>query len=334
MDARRSLSVFVWAFICTSVGFGAGFLLRGQLSPDTARWEILAQAYEILQQHGLKEAPPGSSLEYGMIRGMLQAYDDPYTIFVEPAQHELETNTLEGSFGGIGVRPHRLGLVSDADGAIVALAVAAALARMRARGDRLRGDVFVRTHISPASPIVAHEPAPFVDVPVDRTALARAEVDAEMAAILSIDATRANRIVKARGFAITGTVKEGYLLRPTVPMLDIYERVAGHAPVLVPLFTQDITPPRNGVHHINSIMQPATLTTAPVIGIALVSPVVIGGASTGVNDEHDLAMTARFVIEVAKEFAAGTLPFYYEDEFRRLVELYGPLAHLSAAGGS
>lgn len=104
MDARRSLSVFVWAFICTSVGFGAGFLLRGQLSPDTARWEILAQAYEILQQHGLKEAPPGSSLEYGMIRGMLQAYDDPYTIFVEPAQHELETNTLEGSFGGIGVR--------------------------------------------------------------------------------------------------------------------------------------------------------------------------------------------------------------------------------------
>jgi len=233
-----------------------------------------------------------------------------------------------GRLGGIGVRPHRLGLVSDADGAIVAIAVAAALARMRARGDALRSDVLVRTHISPRSPITPHEPAAFVDVPVDRLELARAEVDPEMAAILSLDATRANRIVKARGFAITGTVKDGYILRPTAPMLDIFERVAGHAPVMVPLFTQDITPPGNGVHRINSIMQPATLTSAPVIGVALLSPVVTGGASTGVTDEHDLALTGRFAVEVAKEFSAGTLPFYYEDEFKKLVELYGPLTRL------
>jgi len=233
-----------------------------------------------------------------------------------------------GRLGGIGVRPHRLGLVSDADGAIVAIAVAAALARMRARGDALRSDVLVRTHISPRSPIIPHEPASFVDVPVDRLALAQAEVDPEMAAILSIDATRANRIVKARGFAITGAVKDGYILRPTVPMLDIVERVTGHAPLIVPLFTQDITPPGNGVHRINSIMQPATLTNAPVIGVALLSPVVTGGASTGVTDEHDLAMTGRFAVEVAKEFSAGALPFYYEDEFKKLVELYGPLTRL------
>jgi hypothetical protein len=241
---------------------------------------------------------------------------------------DAPTLGIIGRLGGIGVRPARLGLVSDADGAIVAIGVAAALARMRARGDRLRSDVLVRTHVSPASPIVPHEPAPFVDVPVDRLELARAEVDAEMAAILSIDATRANRIVKARGFAITGAVKDGYVLRPTVPMLDIFERVAGHAPLIVPLFTQDITPPGNGVHRINSIMQPATLTSAPVVGVALLSPVVTGGASTGVTDEHDLAMAARFVLEVAKEHASGALPFYYEDEFARLVELYGPLTRL------
>jgi hypothetical protein len=233
-----------------------------------------------------------------------------------------------GRLGGIGVRPHRLGLVSDADGAIVALAVAAALGRLRARGDRLRADVLIRTHVSPASPIVPHEPAPFVDVPVDRATLARAEIDADMTAVLSIDATRANRIVKARGFAITGAVKDGYLLRPTVEMLDAYERVTGHAPLLVPLFTQDLTPPGNGLHRINSIMQPATLTSAPVVGVALLSPVVTGGASTGVTDEHDLAMAARFVVEVAKEFSSGAMPFYYEEEFRRLIELYGPLTHL------
>lgn len=233
-----------------------------------------------------------------------------------------------GRLGGLGARPNRLGLVSDADGAIVALACAAALARMGARGDRLRGDVLVRTHISPASPIIPHEPAPFVDVPVDRLALARAEVDETMDAILSIDATRANRIVKARGFAITGAVKDGYVLRPTVPMLDVYERVAGHPAVLVPLFTQDITPPGNGVHHINSIMQPATLSRAPVVGVALLSPVVVSGASTGVTDEHDLALASRFVVEAAKEFSNGSLSFYYEEEYQKLVEMYGPLTRL------
>jgi hypothetical protein len=98
--------------------------------------------------------------------------------------------------------------------------------------------------------------------------------------------------------------------------------------VIVPLFTQDVTPPGNGVHRIYSIMQPATLSGAPVIGVALLSPVVAGGASTGVTDEHDLAAAGRFVVEVAKEFSNGALPFYYEDEFRKLVELYGSLTRL------
>ena len=63
-----------------------------------------------------------------------------------------------GCLGGVGARPHRLGLVSDADGAIVALACAAKLAKMAKHGDRLPGDVIVTTHISPCSPIIPHEP--------------------------------------------------------------------------------------------------------------------------------------------------------------------------------
>jgi carboxyl-terminal processing protease len=62
----------------------------------------------------LKEIPSGPAMEYGMIRGMLQAYQDPYTLFVEPAQHELESDALQGSFGGIGVN-----LVVDDNGYLV-----------------------------------------------------------------------------------------------------------------------------------------------------------------------------------------------------------------------
>ncbi len=237
-----------------------------------------------------------------------------------------------GRLGGVGARPDRLGLVSDGDGAIVALAAAAWLARAASHGDRLAGDVLIRTHISPASPMVPHEPAPFIDSPVDRDLLARAEVDAAMDAILSIDATRANRIAKRSGFAITGTVKEGYILRPTPPMLDICERVAGRPPVVLPLFTQDITPAGNGLHHVNSIMQPAVVSDAPVIGVALLSPVVIGGVATGVLHEPELAQAASFAVEVAKEFSSGALPFYFQEELDALVHRYGSLRHLQRGG--
>ena len=235
-----------------------------------------------------------------------------------------------GRLGGVGARPHRQGLVSDGDGACVALAVAADLARARSAGDVLAGDVLVRTHVSTSSPIVPHEPAPLIAAPVDRERLGRAEVDPSMDAILSIDSTRANRIAKHGAFAITGAVKEGYILRPTPAMLDIYERVAGRPAVVLPLFTQDITPAGNGLHHINSIMQPSIRSAAPVVGIALLSPVVVAGVATGVVRETDLAEAARFVVEVAKVFTAGSLSFHHEEELERLVERYGTLRHLQA----
>src|SRR5699024_9178274 len=57
-----------------------------------------------------------------------------------------------GRLGGVGARPNLTGLVSDADGAVSALAVAAKLLSMRARGDTLEGDVLVTTHICPDAP--------------------------------------------------------------------------------------------------------------------------------------------------------------------------------------
>ena len=42
-----------------------------------------------------------------MIHGLLQAYDDPYTVFIEPAEAKLQNDELRGHFGGIGVRMER-----------------------------------------------------------------------------------------------------------------------------------------------------------------------------------------------------------------------------------
>jgi carboxyl-terminal processing protease len=100
---RRSFLITFGALLLLSAAFASGYWFRANRETGLNRFPLLNAAFDILENNGLKSVPAHPVLEYGMIRGMLQAYDDPYTIFVEPAQHELESNALQGSFGGIGV---------------------------------------------------------------------------------------------------------------------------------------------------------------------------------------------------------------------------------------
>lgn len=245
---------------------------------------------------------------------------------------EAPTLGVIGRLGGIGARPHRLGLVSDADGAITALAVAAYLARINRKGDQLKGDVIVATHLSPAAGIIPHDPVPFMGSPVSMEVMNRYEVDPAMDAILSLDTTRGNRVINHRGFAISATVKEGYILRVSEDLLSIMETVTGKLPVVFPITIQDITPYGNGIYHLNSILQPATATAAPVVGVALTSEVPVAGSATGATQVMDIEQAARFVVEVAKAYGEGNCSFYDRQEYERLLALYGSLRHLQTQG--
>lgn len=238
-----------------------------------------------------------------------------------------------GQLGGIGARPVRLGLVSDADGAIVALAVALKLATMAKRGDVLEGDVIVTTHVCPDAPTIPHEPVPFMGSPVNMETSLGHLVSPEMAAVLSVDTTRGNRLLNHRGFAITPTVKEGYILRVAEDLLGVMERTTGRPPVVLPVTTQDLTPYGNDVYHINSILQPATVTSAPVVGVALTAETAVPGSASGASQPVDIEQAARFVVEVAKAFTAGQARFHDPAEYDRLVGLYGCLDHLQRRGG-
>ena len=239
---------------------------------------------------------------------------------------------IVGYLGGVGARPEKIGLVSDADGAIAALAAGLKLSDMQRTGERLPGDVIVATHVSPSSPIIPHEPVPFMSSPVKMAVMNQHVVDPRMEAILSIDATKGNRIINTRGFAISPTVKEGYILRVSEDLLAIQHCVTGRTPSVFAISTQDITPYGNGVFHLNSILQPATATDAPVVGVAITSEAVIPGSATGANQEIDIELAARFVVEVAKSFGLGRTQFYDRAEFARLVRLYGPMRHLQSLG--
>ncbi|MDH7484777.1 MAG: DUF1177 domain-containing protein [Anaerolineae bacterium] len=246
---------------------------------------------------------------------------------------EAPTLGIIGRLGGIGARPMAIGLVSDADGAITAIACGLKLADMARAGDRLPGDVIVATHICPTAPTEPHEPVPFMGSPVDIATMNRYEVHPDMDAILSIDTTRGNWVINRRGFAISPTVKEGYILQVSPDLLRIMSVVTGRPPVVLPITTQDITPYGNGIPHLNSIMQPATATDAPVVGVALTAEIPVPGCATGASQVVDIEMAVRFCIEVAKAFGRGECAFYDPEVFRRLIALYGPMKRLQTLGG-
>ncbi len=248
------------------------------------------------------------------------------------AKGDALTLGVLGRLGGVGARPEMIGLVSDADGAITAVATALKLADMRSKGDALLGDVVIGTHICPDAPTIPHKPVPFMGSPVSLADIGREEVTPDMDAILSVDTTKGNRIAKWRGFAITPTAKEGWLLRVSDDLLTIMEIVTGRTARVCPITTQDITPYGNGIDHINSIMQPCTVTDKPVVGVAITTESTVPGCATGASHPTDIEEATRFCVEVAKAYGKGSCSFYNEAEWRIIEKKYGALKVLQTLG--
>lgn len=253
---------------------------------------------------------------------------DIVRITIEGKNETAPVLGIIGQLGGVGARPEMIGTVSDADGAIAALATALKISQMKEKGETLEGTVYVATHICPDAPTVEHKPVPFMDSPIGVGQVLRLMLNRHVDAVLSVDTTKGNRIAKKRGFAISPTVLKGYILRVADDLLDIYERVCGTVPFVLPITIQDITPYGNGVYHLNSIMQPCTITDVPVVGVAITTEVPVAGCATGASHEVDIELASRFCVEVAKYFGRGQINFYDKQEFERLQMLYGDLTFL------
>ena len=168
--------------------------------------------------------------------------------------------------------------------------------------------------------------------PIDMQQMNRMEVDERMDAIISIDTTKGNRIINCNGFAISPTVLQGCILPVSPDLMDVMMRTTGKMPQVFALSQQDITPYGNDLYHLNSILQPAIATDAPVVGVAITTEQMVAGCATGATHGVDVEEAARFTIEVAKAFGAKKCSFYDADQFHHLVELYGAMAQFQTMG--
>lgn len=103
MKKETVVSILITA-VSLAATFAAGFFTNQIINPPELELPILSQAREIMENHAWFQSPSLQEQEYGMIEGLVASYDDPYASFNKPAQHELYTNTFEGSFGGIGAQ--------------------------------------------------------------------------------------------------------------------------------------------------------------------------------------------------------------------------------------
>ncbi len=103
------------AFFLVAAGFLGGYLSREWLGSRLSSYPLVHEAHQLLESHFLGEVPEVSELQRGMIRGMIAELEDPFTNYVEPAPHNLQTDDLAGRYGGIGA------LISQSDDGSVVL---------------------------------------------------------------------------------------------------------------------------------------------------------------------------------------------------------------------
>jgi carboxyl-terminal processing protease len=85
--------------------FASGYLLGSRhvaRAETNADFDLLWTVRDLLERSFIGDIPTEKQQAYGAAHGLVAAFDDPYTVFVEPAPREMERDELAGHFGGIG----------------------------------------------------------------------------------------------------------------------------------------------------------------------------------------------------------------------------------------
>ncbi len=121
--AARRVFFYLALLMITCLAFSVGYACYPLLNPlsksvaaadavsvgpqpnvEPADLQVYWEVWHLLDRDFYGPKPEVTKRVYGAVQGLVQTYQDPYTVFVEPQPHELATDDLQGSFGGIGAR--------------------------------------------------------------------------------------------------------------------------------------------------------------------------------------------------------------------------------------
>ena len=102
MSKRLISFLTLGLFLATLLSFAAGYFAREIWPLPSEQLVLVKEAKRLLEMHYLDPLPDDLELERGMIQGMMEVLPDPYSRYVEPATHEIQTDDLAGEYAGIG----------------------------------------------------------------------------------------------------------------------------------------------------------------------------------------------------------------------------------------
>lgn len=111
MDTLRSLLIGAAAGLVLALVFAGGFFFRDALRGSSVQaqnitpgeYPLLAEVENLLQHVYLRPIPDQTQMQYGAVRGLLGVLADKNTFFIDPPVAQSESDTLAGTYGGIGV---------------------------------------------------------------------------------------------------------------------------------------------------------------------------------------------------------------------------------------
>ncbi len=116
-----SVVVFIIAIFIFGYVSGASMSTTTHAADVTSGTNLLDKVKQTLSDKFIfwkasSTMPTDADLQYGMIKGYVSAYGDPYTIFFPPKDAKSFSENVKGSFGGVGMN------VGEKDGRIVVIA--------------------------------------------------------------------------------------------------------------------------------------------------------------------------------------------------------------------
>jgi len=102
----KALKIMVIALVVVSLAlsFGAGCALGTRTPAGSSQGlGIVEEAWNIIfQDYVDRDELDASQLSQAAVRGMVEALDDPYTVYLDAETYQLSLSSLEGKFEGIG----------------------------------------------------------------------------------------------------------------------------------------------------------------------------------------------------------------------------------------
>jgi carboxyl-terminal processing protease len=112
MKTKNKIILGVLTLFLIGSSFGVGTLTGYSLGkaqcpvckPEHIDFSLFWEAYNKLQENFVnKEKIDAKNVVYGAIKGMVEALDDPYTVFFTPEDGKIFEDDVKGSFEGIGI---------------------------------------------------------------------------------------------------------------------------------------------------------------------------------------------------------------------------------------